>query len=157
VRVNPFILMALGALANPSAAAPRVVADIPPVHALAAEVMRGVGAPDLILPPGAHPHDYAMRPSEAALLGDADVVFWIGEDKLIFGADYAIWEPKWQVEGFVDWQMPDDDEFGDYSKLTVTQKKKILGLNAARLYDLKVPGELDVSTPPVEPVGVPTP
>ncbi|MEX2521094.1 MAG: zinc ABC transporter substrate-binding protein [Paracoccaceae bacterium] len=78
MRVNSFIFVALCALASPLAAAPRVVADIPPLHALAAEVMRGIGAPELILPPGAHPHDYAMRPSEAALLGEADMVFWIG-------------------------------------------------------------------------------
>jgi predicted TIM-barrel fold metal-dependent hydrolase len=83
-----------------------------------------------------------------------ELMFWLGEDKLLFGADYAIWEPKWQVEGFVDWQMPDDEEFGDYAKLSVTAKKKILGLNAARLYDIKVPPELDVDAPKIEPVGV---
>lgn len=31
-----------------------------------------------------------------------ELMFWLGEDRLVFGADYAIWEPKWQVEGFVD-------------------------------------------------------
>ena len=71
-----------------------------------------------------------------------ELMFWIGEDKLIFGADYAIWEPKWQVEGFVDWNMPGDDELSDFAPLTVDQKKKILGLNAARLYDIDVPEEL---------------
>ena len=85
-----------------------------------------------------------------------ELMFWLGEDKLLFGADYAIWEPKWQVEGFVDWQMPDGEEFSDYRKLSVTAKKKILGLNAARLYDIKVPPEFDVSAPEVEPVGVPS-
>lgn len=69
--------MALGGWA--AAAAPRVVADIAPVHALAARVMQGVGAPTLIAPPGASPHDYALRPSEAAALARADVVFWVGE------------------------------------------------------------------------------
>ena len=38
-----------------------------------------------------------------------ELLFWLGEDKMMFGSDYAIWEPKWQVEGFVDWEMPDDD------------------------------------------------
>ncbi|OXM45964.1 amidohydrolase family protein [Amycolatopsis alba] len=82
-----------------------------------------------------------------------ELMFWIGEDKLIFGADYAIWEPKWQVEGFVDWNMPEDDELSDFAPLTVTQKKKILGLNAARLYDIEVPPELGLE-PEIEPVGV---
>jgi hypothetical protein len=85
-----------------------------------------------------------------------ELMFWLGEDKLLFGGDYAIWEPKWQVEGLVDWQMPDDDDLSDYAKLTVAAKKKILGLNAARLYDIKVPPEADVETPNVEPVGVPS-
>lgn len=77
-----------------------------------------------------------------------ELMFWLGEDKLIFGADYAIWEPRWQVEGFVDWNMPDGEEFSDYSKLSLQAKKKILGLNAARLYDLKVPDGLGlVETP----------
>ena len=35
-----------------------------------------------------------------------ELLFWVGEDKMLFGSDYAIWEPKWQVEGFVDWEMP---------------------------------------------------
>jgi hypothetical protein len=37
--------------------------------------------------------------------------------------------------------MPDDDELSDYAKLTTATKKKILGLNAAKLYDIKVPDE----------------
>jgi predicted TIM-barrel fold metal-dependent hydrolase len=87
-----------------------------------------------------------------------ELMFWLGEDRLIFGADYAIWEPKWQVEGFVDWQMPDSEEFSDYSKFSVDQKKKILGLNAARLYDIDIPAELQpvAEEPAVEPVGVPS-
>lgn len=65
--------------ALPAAAAPEVVTDIPPVHSLAARVMQGVGEPVSILPPGATPHGYSMRPSEAARLQAADIVFWVGE------------------------------------------------------------------------------
>ncbi len=46
-----------------------------------------------------------------------ELLFWVGEDKMTFGSDYGIWEPKWQVEGFVDWEYPDDDEFSDYPRL----------------------------------------
>jgi predicted TIM-barrel fold metal-dependent hydrolase len=70
-----------------------------------------------------------------------ELLFWVGEDKILFGSDYAIWEPKWQVEGFVDWQMPEDDAFTDYPRPTVATKKKILGLNAAKLYGIDVPEE----------------
>ncbi|AXC49682.1 zinc transporter [Paracoccus suum] len=70
---------ALGALSLPaSAAVPRVVADITPVQSLVARVMQGLGEPGLILPPGASPHDHAMRPSEAQALDGADLVFWVG-------------------------------------------------------------------------------
>ena len=37
--------------------------------------------------------------------------------------------------------MPDDEAFTDYGKLTTATKKKILGLNAAKLYDIAVPAE----------------
>lgn len=58
---------------------PRVAADIVPVHGLVARVMQGLGEPDLVVPPGASPHGYAMRPSEALALERADAVFWMGE------------------------------------------------------------------------------
>lgn len=59
---------------------PNVAVDIAPVHSLVARVMEGVGTPDLILPPGASPHEYSLRPSEAAALQSADIVVWMGED-----------------------------------------------------------------------------
>jgi zinc transport system substrate-binding protein len=54
------------------------VASIRPVHALVVGVMEGVGTPTLLLKEAASPHDYALRPSDAAALADADIVFWIG-------------------------------------------------------------------------------
>jgi uncharacterized protein len=73
-----------------------------------------------------------------------ELLFWVGEDKILYGSDYAIWEPKWQIEGFLDWEMPDDPEYADYPKVTTESKKKILGLNAAALYDIEVPAELQL-------------
>ncbi|WP_010137187.1 zinc ABC transporter substrate-binding protein [Oceanicola sp. S124] len=58
---------------------PQVVTDIAPVHSLVAQVMGDLADPGLILPPGASPHGYALRPSLAGDLQEADVVFWIGE------------------------------------------------------------------------------
>lgn len=57
---------------------PRVAVDIAPVHSLVARVMEGVGTPKLIVQPGASPHEYSLRPSEARALQDADLVFWVG-------------------------------------------------------------------------------
>jgi hypothetical protein len=81
-----------------------------------------------------------------------ELLFWVGEDKMLFGGDYNIWTPKWQVEGLVDWQMPDDDAFTDYPRLTTASKKKILGLNAAKLYDIPVPAECQLPTSADEPM-----
>ncbi len=57
---------------------PRVVTDILPVHSLTARVMQGVGAPDLLVPPGASPHRFALKPSQASALQEADLVIWVG-------------------------------------------------------------------------------
>ncbi|WP_171123818.1 MULTISPECIES: zinc ABC transporter substrate-binding protein [unclassified Ruegeria] len=59
---------------------PNVAVDIAPVHSLVARVMEGVGTPDLIISQGASPHEYNLRPSEAAALQNANLVFWMGED-----------------------------------------------------------------------------
>jgi predicted TIM-barrel fold metal-dependent hydrolase len=75
-----------------------------------------------------------------------ELLYWIGEDRIMFGSDYAIWQPKWLVEMFVDFQIPEDMQ-SELGTLTTDIKKKILGLNAARLYDLEVPAELDVAAP----------
>ena len=76
-----------------------------------------------------------------------ELLFWVGEDKMLFGSDYAIWEPKWQVEGFVDWEMPEDEAYSDYPRLGIEGKKKILGLNGAKLYGVEVPEELRAPVP----------
>lgn len=74
-----YIILFLIFLTAPALAAPRVATDIAPVHSLAAQVMAGVGEPDLLIRIGASPHGYSLRPSEAQALQDAEIVFWIGE------------------------------------------------------------------------------
>ncbi|WP_373027909.1 zinc ABC transporter substrate-binding protein [Sulfitobacter sp.] len=69
-----FLLLSTAAWAD----VPRVATDIAPVHSLVAQVMAGLGTPDLTIPPGASPHSYAMRPSEARALAGADLVVWVG-------------------------------------------------------------------------------
>jgi predicted TIM-barrel fold metal-dependent hydrolase len=69
-----------------------------------------------------------------------ELLYWIGEDRILFSSDYALWTPRWLVEQFVDFQIPAGQT--EYAPITTAQKKKILGLNAAALYDLDVPEEL---------------
>lgn len=71
----PLCLVPLPALAE----VPRVMTDIAPIHSLTAQVMGDLGTPDLLLPPGANPHDFALRPSDAEKLGDAALVIWVGD------------------------------------------------------------------------------
>lgn len=60
------------------AEAPKVVVSIKPIHSLVASIMQGVGEPSLIVEGAASPHTYSMKPSNAAALQDADIVFWVG-------------------------------------------------------------------------------
>src|SRR5262249_20924179 len=66
----------------------------------------------------------------------ANLLFWLGPDKLLFGSDYAIWTPKWQIEKLMAFELPDDirQEYG--VKLSLDTKRKILGENAARVYGM---------------------
>ena len=59
--------------------APKVVADIAPVHSLVSRVMDGIGKPNLIVPNETSPHDYRLRPADAEALENAGLVFWMGE------------------------------------------------------------------------------
>lgn len=77
----------------------------------------------------------------AQIIGE--LLYWLDEDRILFGSDYAVWHPRWLVELFAAFQIPEDMR-GEYGVLTPAIKRKILGLNAARLYDLKVPGLLDL-------------
>ena len=56
----------------------RVVASIRPVAALVGAVMGDVGQPALLISDPAATHHFTVKPSQARLLQDADLVFWIG-------------------------------------------------------------------------------
>ena len=58
----------------------KVVASIKPIHSLASYLMDGVAKPDLIVDGYASPHGFALKPSHAKMLQNADIVFWVGED-----------------------------------------------------------------------------
>ena len=75
-----------------------------------------------------------------------ELLYWIGEDKITFSSDYALWTPKWLIERFVDFQIPEDMQ-SELGTISTTARHKILGLNAAKLYDIPVP---DWSTAPKE-------
>jgi hypothetical protein len=78
----------------------------------------------------------------AQIIGE--LLYWLDENRITFASDYGTWSPKWLVEKFVDFQIPEDMQ-SELGTLTVDIKKKILGLNAAALYDIEVPAEAALS------------
>ena len=64
----------------PANAEIKVVTSIKPIHSLASYLMDGVGKPDLIVDGYSSPHNFALKPSHAKMLQDADLIFWVGED-----------------------------------------------------------------------------
>ena len=58
----------------------KVVASIKPIHSLASYLMDGIGKPGLIVDGYASPHGFALKPSHAKMLQEADIIFWVGED-----------------------------------------------------------------------------
>ncbi|WP_227285168.1 zinc ABC transporter substrate-binding protein [Boseongicola sp. H5] len=80
IQIFPFCAVVLSVSVGAAwADTPRIVTDIPPVHSLTARVMEGVGTPDLLVDGATSPHDFALRPSQAAALAEADLVIWVGE------------------------------------------------------------------------------
>ena len=59
---------------------PSVVVSIKPIHSLVAAIMKGAGEPRLLIQGGSSPHSYALRPSDARAIADAQLVVWVGED-----------------------------------------------------------------------------
>ena len=64
---------------------------------------------------------------------------FMGEDRIVFGSD-SVWygSPQWQIEALWRFQIPEElrKKYG-YPELTERAKRKILGLNSAKLYGIK--------------------
>ena len=73
-------LLSLLVIFTPANADVKVVTSIKPIHSLASYLMDGVGKPDLIVDGYASPHGFALKPSHAKMLQNADLIFWVGED-----------------------------------------------------------------------------
>ncbi len=58
----------------------KVVASIKPIHSLASYLMDGINKPDLIVDGYSSPHGFALKPSHAKMLQEADIIFYVGED-----------------------------------------------------------------------------
>ena len=66
------------------------------------------------------------------------LLYYMGENNIVFGSD-SLWYggPQWQVDALWRFQIPEDiRRTWGYPELTESAKRKILGLNSARLYGL---------------------
>ncbi len=68
----------------------------------------------------------------------SQLLMWLGPDKLLYGSDYGIWTPDWLIEDFMAFELPADIAKETGVTLDLEAKKKILGLNAARLYGIDI-------------------
>jgi uncharacterized protein len=67
------------------------------------------------------------------------LMFWCGEDKILYGGETPIWHPRWALDAFWNFELPEDLVTGyGYPQLTTQAKKKILGSNLARLMGIDV-------------------
>ncbi|WP_445493602.1 zinc ABC transporter substrate-binding protein ZnuA [Photorhabdus sp. SF281] len=61
-----------------------VVTSIRPLGFIAAAITEGVTDTQVLLPDGASPHDYALKPSDLKKINQADLFVWVGPDMEIF-------------------------------------------------------------------------
>ena len=68
------------------------------------------------------------------------LLFWCGEDKIVYGSEAPIFHPQWALRAFKDFRIPQDlcDGYG-YPQLTDQAKRKILGENLLRLHGMSAP------------------
>lgn len=72
-------LAALVGIACHAYAAPKVVTTIKPLHSLVAQVMDGVGEPELLIKQGS-PHGYQMKPADAKNVAEADLILYVSHE-----------------------------------------------------------------------------
>ena len=65
------------------------------------------------------------------------LLFWCGEDKIIYGSEAPIFHPQWALKAFWEFEIPEDLQQGyGYPALTEQAKRKILGENLLRLHGI---------------------
>jgi hypothetical protein len=67
------------------------------------------------------------------------LLFWAGEDKIVYGSEAPIWQPQWALDAFWNFSLPQDlvEGYG-YPQLTEQAKRKILGENLLRLHGMDI-------------------
>jgi predicted TIM-barrel fold metal-dependent hydrolase len=67
----------------------------------------------------------------------AKLLFWCGEDKIIYGGETPIWHPRGALKAFWEFELPEEIATGyGCGPLTQQAKRKILGENLLRLHGM---------------------
>lgn len=89
-------ILSSGAVSSAQAA---VLASVRPLGFIASAIAEGVTPTEVLLPDGASPHDFALRPSDIQRIRSADLVVWVGPEMEAFMTKSAAQlSPNRQVE-----------------------------------------------------------
>lgn len=83
-RFMLILLCGMGLSLSALADTPRVLTTIKPLQLIAAAVLDGIDQPAVLLPAGASPHSYALRPSDRRALQQAERIYWVGPELELF-------------------------------------------------------------------------
>ncbi|MFB6139209.1 MAG: amidohydrolase family protein [Halosimplex sp.] len=67
-----------------------------------------------------------------------ELLYWLGEDHLLFGSDYALWNPDWLVDAVMNAELTADQRAEYGTELSTDVMRKVMGENAADLYDIDI-------------------
>lgn len=84
LRFTLILLCGMGLSLSVQADTPKVLTTIKPLQLIASAVLDGIDTPALLLPPGASPHAYALRPSDRRALQQAERIYWVGPELELF-------------------------------------------------------------------------
>lgn len=81
MSIRSLLALATGLLLSFSSLADsRVLTSIKPIQQISAALLEGIDEPAVLLPPGASPHAFALRPSDRRTLANAERIYWVGPD-----------------------------------------------------------------------------
>ncbi|KGQ43626.1 metal ABC transporter solute-binding protein, Zn/Mn family, partial [Gallibacterium anatis] len=72
--------IALSALSAAALTNADILTSVRPLGFIASSIADGITETQVLIPAGASPHDYSMKPSDAKRVRDAEFVLWIGKD-----------------------------------------------------------------------------
>lgn len=78
--LRSFFFCALLLLSSMTQAQVTVLTSIKPLQFIAEAITDGQAKTEVLLPPGASPHHYALRPSDITHIEQADLMYWVGND-----------------------------------------------------------------------------